>query len=73
MNEVNRCPKCGGQLEKGVMQLSPRGGDIVFWGERDVEEKLVAQYWQVHDLPAWRCKNCKLVLFLYGKDRVVKP
>jgi hypothetical protein len=73
MNDITKCPKCRGQLEKGVIQLSPRGGDIVFWGANGIEEKLVAQYWQVHDLPAWRCKKCQLAVFFYGKERVVKP
>jgi hypothetical protein len=71
-DRIRTCPNCGGELEKGVMQLSPRGGDIVFWGENDVEEKLVVQYWQVHDLPAWRCNKCRLAVFLYGKDKVVR-
>jgi hypothetical protein len=42
-NEVKKCPRCGGELEKGVMQLLPRGGDIVFWNANDVEEKLIAR------------------------------
>jgi hypothetical protein len=32
MNEVKKCPKCGGELEKGVMQVSLRGGGIAFSG-----------------------------------------
>ncbi|MGD0027613.1 MAG: PF20097 family protein [Candidatus Bathyarchaeia archaeon] len=73
MNEAKNCPKCGGELEKGVMQLSPRGGDIVFWGALNIEEKLIAQYWQIRDLPAWRCKKCQLAVFLYGENKGVKP
>ena len=71
-SEVKKCPKCGGELERGVMQLSLRGGDVVFWNARDAEEKLISEYWQVHDHPAWRCRKCQLAVFLYGKEGV-KP
>jgi hypothetical protein len=73
MNDVKNCPKCGGELEKGVIQVSPRGGDIVFWGAENIEEKLITQYWQIRDLQAWRCKKCQLAVFLYGENEGVKP
>jgi predicted nucleic-acid-binding Zn-ribbon protein len=71
MSEVKKCPKCGGEVEKGVIQFPLR--DVVFWNANDVEEKLVSQYWQVHDFLAWRCKKCKLAVFLYGENKGVKP
>jgi PHP family Zn ribbon phosphoesterase len=37
-NEVKNCPKCGGELEKGVMQASY----VVFWNKDDVEEHLTS-------------------------------
>jgi len=75
MNEVKKCPKCGGKLEKGVIQVCSRGGDIVFWGTVNIEEKLISQWWpwQMRDLHAWRCKKCQLAVFLYGENRGVKP
>jgi len=71
MNDVKNCPKCGRELEKGVIQVSPRGGDIVFWGAENIEEKLITQYWQIRDLPAWRCKKCQLAIFPYGEKKVL--
>jgi hypothetical protein len=76
MSEVKKCLKCCGELEKGVMQFStPRGGDIVFWGAEDIEEKLISQGWpwQIHDHQAWRCKKCHLAVFLYEEKEGVKP
>jgi hypothetical protein len=75
MSEVKRCPKCGGELEKGVIQLSLRGSDIIFWNAENIEERLISQYWpsQMRDLPAWRCKKCQLAAFLYGKNKGAKP
>jgi ssDNA-binding Zn-finger/Zn-ribbon topoisomerase 1 len=71
MSEVKNCPKCGGELEKGVIHVS--GRDIVFWGKENIEEKLISQWWQTRDLQAWRCKKCQLAVFLYGENKDVKP
>jgi hypothetical protein len=37
MGEVKKCPKCGGELEKGVMQFS--GLDPVVFGEKRVSKR----------------------------------
>jgi hypothetical protein len=37
-NEVGQCPKCGGELEKSVIQVS----EVVFWNEDNVEERLTS-------------------------------
>ena len=74
MSEVKNCPKCSGELERGVMQVSLRGG-IPFWGKENIEETLISQrFWQeMRDLPAWRCKKCQLAVFLYGENKGFKP
>jgi ssDNA-binding Zn-finger/Zn-ribbon topoisomerase 1 len=71
MSEVKKCPKCGGKLEKGVMQVSLRGGGIAFWGKENIEEKLISRrFWEeLRDLSAWRCKKCQLAVFLWRKGR----
>lgn len=74
MSDVKKCPKCGGELEKGVIQLSLRSDGIVFWNAEDIEEKLMSHYWlSPRDLPAWRCKKCELAIFLYGENKGVEP
>jgi len=74
-NEVKNCPKCGGELEKGVMQVSIRYSGIAFWGKENIEEKLIPRrFWRdIPDLPAWRCKKCQLAVFLYGENKGVEP
>jgi uncharacterized protein with PIN domain len=66
-NEVKNCPKCGGELEEGVMQASY----VVFWNKDDVEEHLTS-VWRLGrgtlESKALRCKNCQLVIFHYGKN-----
>jgi hypothetical protein len=67
MNEIVKCPKCSGELEKGVIQASY----IVFWNKADVEEDLTSQ-WRAGknaiESEAWRCNNCQLIVFYYGKN-----
>ena len=66
-SEVKKCPKCGGELEEGAMQASY----VVFWNEDNLEENLTSQ-WSVGrrtlESQAFRCKNCELIVFYYGKN-----
>jgi uncharacterized protein with PIN domain len=72
MGEVKKCPKCGGELEKGVMQASY----VVFWNEDDVEEHWTAMTVLGRTImlesQTWRCKNCQLAIFYYKKENLVK-
>jgi NAD-dependent SIR2 family protein deacetylase len=71
-NEIKKCPKCGEELEKGVMQFSGLN-PVVFWGEENIEESLMSQWRRTIDHRAWRCKKCQLAIFLYGEKGGVKP
>lgn len=67
MSEVKKCPKCGGELERGVMQAS----HIAFWNKDDIEEHLTSVLGfrgTSLESQAFRCKNCELVIFYYGKN-----
>jgi uncharacterized protein with PIN domain len=73
VNEAKKCPKCGGELEKGVMQAS----FVVFWNKDDIEEHLTS-VWRLSrrntlESQAWRCKKCQLAIFYYGKYKDEKP
>jgi hypothetical protein len=68
-SEVKKCPKCGGELEKDVMQASY----VVFWNDDDIEEHWTAmtvleRTGIMLESQTWRCKNCQLAIFHYGKD-----
>jgi hypothetical protein len=66
-NEVKKCPKCGGELERGVIQAS----DVAFWNKDDVEEHFTSVLGfrgTSLESQAFRCKHCELVVFYYGKD-----
>jgi NAD-dependent SIR2 family protein deacetylase len=69
LSEIKNCPKCGGELEKGLMQV---GRSIVFWGKENLQEKLISWWAQQRDLQAWRCKKCQLAVFPYGENKGVK-
>ena len=73
MSEMKKCPKCGGELEKGVMQAS----EVVFWNKDNMEEHWTAmtvigaalgRTGITLESQTWRCKKCQLAIFLYGKD-----
>lgn len=69
MNEVEKCPKCGGELEIGLVS-SPRG--IGWLGQGCTEELLSEWHLKMPKLLAWRCEKCQLVIFLYGNEGVIK-
>lgn len=67
MSEVKKCPRCGGELEKGVMQAS----NVVFWNKDEVEENLTSVWGLGRGMlesRALRSKNCQLIIFYYGKE-----
>jgi uncharacterized protein with PIN domain len=73
-SEIKKCPKCGGELEKGVMQAS----GVVFWNKDDIEEHwtstslLFEGRKMMLESPTWRCKNCQLAIFSYDKKNLQK-
>jgi len=70
--EINKCPKCGGALENGVMQAS----SIVFWTKDGMEEHwtstsiLFEGRKTTLESPTWRCKNCQIAIFSYDKKNL---
>lgn len=67
-NEFKKCPKCGGDLEEGVLD-APRGID---WRTQTYTETLLSPWhWTMPKLWAWRCKRCQLVIFTYGERTLV--
>jgi hypothetical protein len=68
LSEVKKCPKCGGEMEKGFL-VTPRP----LWWDTEKHsvnaggEKLVPFSFGMHNLDAYRCSKCKLVLFKYGE------
>jgi hypothetical protein len=70
MSEIMKCPKCGGKHEKSVMQAS----GAVFWNQDNLEEHwtstsiLFEGRKTILESPTWRCKNCHLAVFDYGKE-----
>jgi len=69
MSEVKKCPKCGGDVENGLLN-APRGID---WLAQTYTETLLSPWhWKMPKLKAWRCKRCELVIFTYGKRTLVR-
>jgi hypothetical protein len=66
--EVKKCPKCGGDVEEGL--LNAGGG--VDWLARTYSERLLSPWhWKIPMLKAWRCKRCELVIFTYDERALV--
>jgi len=70
-DEPEKCPKCGGDFEKGVMQFVHNA----IWFGDDYEETIFSQLWpeSIREFTAWRCKKCQLAVFLYGENKGVEP
>jgi hypothetical protein len=70
MSDFKKCPKCCGELEKGIMQAS----GVVFWNKDDIEEHWTAMTVLggkiMLESPTWRCKNCQLAIFSYDKKNL---
>ena len=72
MSEARKCSECGGELEKGVMQVPLYCADITFWGTENIEEKLVSQRvrsWSWQELGDARSAN--LPSFFIEKTKVL--
>jgi len=63
--EVEKCPKCGGEMRRGHISF----GTEVRWKEEEEEEEDIltyASFWGFHKrLEACRCQKCRLVIFYY--------
>jgi ssDNA-binding Zn-finger/Zn-ribbon topoisomerase 1 len=69
--EVEKCPECGAEMEKGYIITQ-----AIRWSkEKHTQWALGTELivsWQLSAIPnveAYRCTNCKLVLFHYQKSR----
>ena len=66
--EIKKCPKCGGEMERGFISA-----EWISWMDNKPDARF--QELLVHgfsfNLPAeaYRCKTCKLALFDYGPKR----
>ena len=79
--DVKKCPKCGSDMEKGFL-ISARS---FFWSAEPHDNILAYSPWHVFtkgveiiakesftsiaNVPAYRCRKCKLVLFDYGSPQ----
>jgi len=70
MVAIENCPLCGAKMKKGYISTAQRVGwsnkkpsPVVLRGE----EILVGSYWSGTCVEAYRCPDCKIVLFSYEK------
>jgi len=70
-DEPKKCPKCGVDLEKGVMRFVRNA----MWFGDDHEDTIFSQLWpeSIRESTAWRCQKCQLAVFLYGENEGVEP
>lgn len=77
MNEVLKCPRCNGELERGFIH-APSG---IFWDKQKLRwkfftserEELISRWTLgIPSTQAWRCSKCNLVVFRYDRQGV-KP
>jgi phage FluMu protein Com len=71
-----KCPKCDGEMEHGYLQIGASVGFGVFWFDRLFEhgeqfaagkERLITAF-PPRNIEGFRCPNCKIVVFEYGKE-----
>jgi hypothetical protein len=72
VSEVKKCPECSREMEKGYII-----SEAIRWSNEKHElwacgQEFVVpwQFWTLPNVKAYRCTNCRLVLFNYG---VVMP
>ena len=71
--EAMRCPFCGNDMEKGLLQ----SGNMIVWVKkkhylsllpRDGEVVLDRNYLTGASVPSWICKECKKVISEYTEE-----
>ena len=72
------CPACGNKMEKGYVSATPD----VYWSKNKVTMKFWRAHWQallkghfygiMVNAEAYRCPNCKIVIFSYDENRILK-
>lgn len=75
MSEVEKCPKCGGGMEKGYV-----ASKMVAWSDKKIGNLSLKGLWSgqliisggypypIQNVEAYRCTECKLVIFEYEKE-----
>ena len=70
-HEDMKCPRCGGALEVGFIQLQ-RGAywDTKKHNWRTQESKALISMWNfpMPNARGWRCPKCRLAIFEYKED-----
>lgn len=71
METFENCPRCGKKMERGYITAA----QLIYWSKektsrwiRAGDEHLVGSRWSGTCSEAYRCPNCKIVLFSYGKE-----
>lgn len=74
MSDVMKCPKCGGELEKGYVAAK-----LVAWTNEKISNWSLKGLWSgqliinggypynIQNVEAYRCTKCQLVIFEYEK------
>jgi len=72
MGTIENCPICGGKMKKGYLY----GRSDFQWSIKkkrstDGMETIThgASFFRAAHTEAYRCYNCKMVLFFYGEDK----
>jgi hypothetical protein len=72
LTSIEKCPVCSRELEKGYVHAN-RG---IYWDTKrhriwawSGEAVMSMWSWAVPYASALRCKNCKIIVFHYGKKR----
>ncbi len=77
LNSLRECPVCKGELEKGYIHAqegiywdTKRHTILTHtWVDRSAETIISRWSWTTPSAPALRCKECKIVVFDYGKEK----
>jgi hypothetical protein len=74
MSEAEKCPKCGGEMEKGYLSSK-----MVAWSDKKISNWSWKGIWRgemiinrgypypIDNVEAYRCRKCNLIIFQYGK------